>query len=103
MLILLDNNAPRGLVRALANHAVTEARECGWATLKNGDLLAAAELAGFDVLLTADKNFRYQQNLKDRRIALVVLSQLRWGLVNKRLTEITVAVNGNLRRSSHPV
>ena len=93
MLILLDNNAPRGLVRALAHHGVTEARECGWATLKNGDLLTAAELAGFDILLTADKNFRYQQNLKDRRIAIVVLTQLRWRLVNKRLPEITEAVN----------
>ena len=74
MLILRDNNAPRGLVRALANHSVIEARARGWATLKNGDLLTAAESAGLDVLLTADKNFRYQQSLNDRKIAIVALS-----------------------------
>ena len=93
MLILLDNNAPRGLVRALANHTVTEARERGWATLKNGELLSVAEQAGFDVLPTADKNIRYQQNLKERKIAIVVLTQLRWSLVRKQLTEIAAALN----------
>ena len=76
MLILLDNDAPRGLVRALASHSVTEARERGWATLKNGELLLVAEQAGFDVFLTADKNIRYQQNLKERKIAIIVLTQL---------------------------
>jgi len=55
VLILLDNNAPRGLVRALTGHAVTEARERGWATLKNGELLSVAEQAGFQVLITADR------------------------------------------------
>jgi hypothetical protein len=93
VLILLDNDAPRGLARALTGHAVTEARERGWATLKNGDLLRLAEEAGFDVLVTADKNIRYQQNLEGRKIALVVLTQLRWGLVRRMLTEIAAAVN----------
>lgn len=93
MLILLDNNAPRGLVLALAGHTVTEARERGWASLKNGELLSVAEQAGFDVLVTADQNIRYQQNLRGRKIAIVVLTQLRWGLVRGRLTEIAAAVN----------
>jgi hypothetical protein len=39
MLVLLDNNVPRGLVRALIAHTVTEARQRGWAELKNGELL----------------------------------------------------------------
>ena len=93
MVVLLDNNAPRGLIRALIGHEVAEARERGWATLKNGDLLDAAERAGFDVRVTADKNLRYQQNLDSRRIAIVVLTQLRWRLVRKRLEEISAAVN----------
>lgn len=92
MQILLDNNVPRGLVRALAGHTVTEARERGWATLKNGELLSVAAQAGFEVLITADKNIRYQQNLKERRIALIVLTQLRWRLVRNRLNEIAAAV-----------
>ena len=93
MLILLDNNAPRGLVRALAGHTVMEARECGWATLRNGDLLTVAEQAGFDVLVTADKNIRNQQNLGGRKIAIVVLMQLRWRSVSRKLVEIAAAVN----------
>lgn len=93
MLILLDNNAPRGLGRALAGRTAAEARERGWATLKNGDLLTVAEEAGFEVLVTSDKSIRYQQNLKGRKIALVVLSQGRWELVRRRLAEIAAAVN----------
>ena len=93
MLILLDNNVPRGLARALTGHVVAEARERGWATLKNGVLLSVAEEAGFDVLVTADKNIRYQQNLAGRKIAIVVLTQLRWGLVRRMSIEIAAAVN----------
>ena len=93
MLILLDNNVPRGLARALTGHVVMEARDRGWATVKNGVLLSAAEEARFEVLVTADKNIRYQQNLEGRKIAIVVLTQLRWGLVRKMLTEIAAAVN----------
>jgi hypothetical protein len=93
VLILLDNNAPRGLARALTSHTVTEARERGWATLKNGDLLTVAEEAGFEVLVTSDRSIRYQQNLEGRKIALVVLTQGRWELVRRRLAEIAAAVN----------
>jgi hypothetical protein len=55
----------------------TAARQ-GWDTLKNGELLAAAEADGFDVLLTTDKNMRYQQNLAGRKIAVVVLGLQQW-------------------------
>jgi hypothetical protein len=92
--ILLDNNAPRGLVRALAGHTVTEARERGWATLQNGELLSVAEQAGFEVLVTSDKSIQYQQNLSNRKIALVVLSQGRWRLVRPRMEAIAAAVDG---------
>jgi hypothetical protein len=56
-------------------------------------LLAEAERAGFDVLLTADENIRHQQNLTGRRIALVVLSTPQWPLVRLRLDVIAAAVN----------
>jgi hypothetical protein len=52
---------------------VITAQERGWDTLSNGDLLEAAERAGIDVVVTADKNMRYQQNLAGRKIALVIL------------------------------
>jgi len=74
MLVLFDHSTPAPLSAYLRGHQVTEARTRGWDTLPNGDLLAAAEKAGFDVFLTADENIRYQQNHSSRRIALVVLS-----------------------------
>jgi hypothetical protein len=49
--------------------------------LENGDLIEAVVKAGFDVLVTTDKNIRYQQNLSDRRIALVVLERSHWPMV----------------------
>ena len=61
--------------------------------LKNGDLLKAAEEAAFDVFVTSDKNIRYQQNLKDRKLAVVILSQGRWRLVRQRLGAIAAAVD----------
>ena len=66
MLILFDNGTPRGIARELDGHTVREARENGWDVLRNGELLDAAEAAGFDILLTTDKNIRYQQNLTGR-------------------------------------
>ena len=93
MLILFDYVAPRGIARFLPGHTVTKAKDRGWDTLTNGDLLAEAERAGFDVLLTADKNMRYQQNLTGRRIALVVLSTPQWPLVRLHLDIIAAAVN----------
>ncbi len=74
MLVLFDHSTPAPLASHLTGHSVTEARDRGWDTLSNGELLAEAERAGFDVLLTADRNMRYQQNLSGRKIALVVLS-----------------------------
>jgi hypothetical protein len=55
-------------------------------------LLTVAEEAAFDLLLTADKNIRYQQNLKGRRIAFVVLSTPQWPVVKLHVERIVVAV-----------
>jgi hypothetical protein len=93
MLILFDHVTPRGIARFLPGHTVTKAKERGWDTLTNGDLLEAAEQAGFDVLLTADKNMRFQQNLGGRHIALVVLSTPQWPRVRLHIERIAVAVN----------
>ena len=74
MLVLLDHSTPAPLSSYLTGHAVTEARTRGWDTLTNGELLAEAKWAGFDVFVTCDKNIRYQQNLAGRKIAVVVLA-----------------------------
>jgi hypothetical protein len=73
--VLFDQGTPAPL---LPEHEVSTAYERGWATLKNGELLAAAELDGYDVLLTTDKNLKYQQNLTSRTIAIVVLGTTSW-------------------------
>ncbi|HEX3684129.1 MAG TPA: hypothetical protein VHU83_16470 [Bryobacteraceae bacterium] len=92
MLVLFDHVTPKGIARSLSGHSVTKAKERGWNTLSNGELLAAAEEAGFDVLLTADKNMRYQQNLEGRKIGLVVLSTPQWPVVKLHLEKIAAAV-----------
>ncbi len=74
-------------------HDVTFARRVGWHELRNGDLIREAELAGYDLLLTSDKNIEYQQNLIGRRIALVVLSHQQWPDVKLHLDAIAKAVN----------
>jgi hypothetical protein len=94
MLVLFDNGTPRTLARYLIDHhAVMEARARGWEELENGDLLNVAEAAGFEVLVTTDKNLSYQQNLAGRRIAIVVLGKGRWGLIKPHVAKIVAAVN----------
>ncbi|MGD0124490.1 MAG: hypothetical protein ABSF46_03955 [Terriglobia bacterium] len=93
MRILFDHVTPSGVARFLRGHTVTKARELGWDTLANGDLLVEAERAGFDIVLTADKNMRYQQNFRGRRIALVVLSTPQWPIVRLHGEKIATAVN----------
>jgi hypothetical protein len=61
MRVLLDNCAPRAIARSLRGHAVKECRSYGWDRLKNGELLDAAEAAGFEVFVTADHSIRYQK------------------------------------------
>ena len=70
-----------------------ESRDQGWDELSNGELLTAAEAAGFEVLVTTDKNIRYQQNLTGRKIAIVVLGKGRWRLIRPMLAQVALAVN----------
>jgi len=93
MLVLFDHSTPAPLTSYLIGHTVTEARDRGWHRLSNGDLLAEAERAGFDVLLTADKNIRHQQNLSGRRLAIVVLSTPQWPVVRLHSERIAAAVS----------
>jgi hypothetical protein len=61
--------------------------------LKNGELLQAAELAGFSVLVTTDTNLKYQQNLASRRISVVVLSTTSWPRIKAQVEPVILAVN----------
>jgi hypothetical protein len=72
---------------------VRTAAEEGWDRLRNGDLLSAAEEAGFDMLLTTDRNMRYQQNIEGRKIAVVILSRQQWPQLRPHVHLVVSAVN----------
>ncbi len=91
--ILLDENVPAALGRLLTGHDVKPAYVMGWSGLANGKLIAAAEAEGFDILVTADSNIRYQQNLAGRRIALVVLSTNIWPTIRANPDPVRHAVD----------
>jgi predicted nuclease of predicted toxin-antitoxin system len=91
MKILFDQGTPAPLRHALTGHTVSTAYEMGWASLANGDLLDAAE-RGFDVLVTTDQNLPYQQNLKGRRLAILILPTTSWPKLKDRLREVEAAL-----------
>jgi hypothetical protein len=93
MLILFDNGTPAPLRYALPGHMVVEAIERGWDRLANGELIAVAGAAGFEVLLTTDKNMRYQQNLTGRKIAFVVIGNQQGPTLRKHVERVVAAVN----------
>jgi hypothetical protein len=73
MKILLDVCTPVQVRLALVGHDVRTAVKMGWGQLENGALLAAADVAAFDLFVICDKNMRYQQNLARRRLAILEL------------------------------
>ncbi|HET6386509.1 MAG TPA: hypothetical protein VFJ58_24225 [Armatimonadota bacterium] len=94
MRIFLDQGVPDPLRRHLTGHAADTAFERGWSHLKNGALLDAAEQDGYEVMITTDQNLRYQQNLRGRRLAVLVLLSTSWPRIQPRTGEIRDAVNG---------
>ena len=93
MRILLDENLPHKLRLLLAGHEVRTAAYQGWAGLTNGALLKAAEAAAFDAILTADQGIRYQQNRKNCRVALIVLSDNDESVVTANVNAILAAID----------
>ncbi len=93
MQILFDQATPVPIRPYLKGHTVSTAFQQGWDKLKNGELLTAAEKAGFDLFLTTDKNMRYQQNLSAREIAIVVLGQQQWPHVRPHIQLVVDSVN----------
>jgi predicted nuclease of predicted toxin-antitoxin system len=93
MKILFDQGTPVPLRNYLSNDIVETAYEKGWSNLKNGDLLTQAEAEGFDALITTDQNLRYQQNLSDRRISVVVLLTTNWPRIKNNAALVVQAID----------
>jgi hypothetical protein len=91
--VLFDQGTPAPLRQLLPQHEVATAYELGWSTLKNGELLAAAEAQRFQVLITTDSNLKHQQNLATRAIAVVVLSTTSWPRIRAVAELVAVAVD----------
>jgi hypothetical protein len=88
MRVLFDQGTPVPLRRFLSSHTVTTVYEKGWSRTPNGDLLRLADQEMFEVFLTTDQRLRYQQNLTDRRIAIVVLPTTSWPVIQKHTAKI---------------
>jgi predicted nuclease of predicted toxin-antitoxin system len=89
MRILFDQGTPVPLRAFLSGHDIKTAAEQGWSELSNGKLLDAAETAGFEALVTTDKNFPHQQNLQARKIAIIIIGNAQWPIL-KRHVELVV-------------
>jgi predicted nuclease of predicted toxin-antitoxin system len=73
MKILLDECIDWRLAREIAGHEVATARQMGWTTIKNGELLKLATDAGFEAFVTVDRNLSFQQNIPALSLAVIVL------------------------------
>jgi hypothetical protein len=93
MLILFDQGTPVPLRAFLVGHTVKTAAEQGWSTLANGKLLDAADAAGFEVLVTTDKNLPTQQNLPVYRFAIVVIGNAQWPVLKLHIQAAVDAIN----------
>jgi predicted nuclease of predicted toxin-antitoxin system len=92
MRILLDHNVPAPLARVLSAFDCTHASDLGWETLVNGALIAAAEAEGFGMLITGDKNLRFQQNLATRALAVIVISEIHWATIRTGVDLLITAI-----------
>jgi hypothetical protein len=83
--VLLDNCLDVRVKALVPLHQVSHCRDLAWRDLSNGKLLAEAALAGFETMMTVDKNVRFQQNLEHLPIAVLELD-----VVRNRLSDIAV-------------
>jgi hypothetical protein len=79
---------------------VETAYERGWAELTNGELLAVAESAGFDLLVTTDRSIRYQQNLSGRKLSLLVINTNDWTRIRK-FKELVVSAVSSIQSGAY--
>lgn len=72
MRVLIDECLPKRLKWDLPEHQVFTVQERGWSSKENGELLQLAS-GQFEVLITVDQSLKYQQNLSQFNLAVVVL------------------------------
>lgn len=93
MKVLLDEDVPAKLARALPGYAIQTVAGMQWGGIKNGSLLSLIERERFDVFLTGDKNMDKQQRLAGRSFAVLVLSAINWPVIRPHLHLISAAID----------
>ena len=93
MRVLFDQGTPVPLRRYLSHHSVATVFEKGWSTLQNGDLLRLADQEAFEILVTTDQNLKYQQNLTNHRLAVVILTTTSWLIIEKHVSKVITAID----------
>ncbi len=93
MRILFDQGVPKPLQAHLSGHEVSRAFQLGWADKKNSELLALAEDAGFEILVSTDQNLLHQQNLHQWKIAVFILGRGNWPEIKPHATQIAAKIN----------
>ena len=96
MKVLFDQGTPVPLRRHLPEHIVETAFERGWSQLRNSALLDRAEEDGYQLLVTTDQSLRYQQDLANRELAILVLMSTAWPRIRLR-TDVIRAVIHEIR------
>ena len=92
MKVLVDECVPLKLVRLLSGHTFATTQQQGWGGFKNGELLEVAERE-FDSFLTSDRNLEYQQNLKGRKISILLLSTNHWPTLSQHSLLVQTALD----------
>ncbi len=91
MKIIIDECVPHIVKRRLPERQIKTVQEMGWSGAKNGELLDLVEQT-FEVFITSDKNLRYQQNLRNRAIAILLLPSNQIPIVENLLPQIDEAL-----------
>ena len=92
MRVLFDQGTPTPLRQSLPQYEVSTVCERGWSELTNGEQLDAAVREGYEILVTTDSNLRHQQNLADRRLAVVVLLSTSWPRIQQAIPTVIDAI-----------
>ena len=87
MKIIIDECVPHIVKKRLSPREIKTVQEMGWAGVKNGELLKFVE-AEFEIFITSDKNLRYQQNLQNRKLAILLLPSNQIPIVENLLPQI---------------
>jgi hypothetical protein len=91
--VILDESVPSQVGDHLPGHSVTTVPIEGWASVKNGKMLALIEEAGFNAFITADKNLEAQQSLQGRSFAILLLSTNHWPSIRAHVSKISEALH----------